>query len=126
MRNLEYIRRMKRLSKSDMAKLLGISKSHYGRLSNPNSTEKPSMDLFIRICSILNITPCVLLCDDSPNNSISLRGLLLTCEHCLLNARSTIFLEMYLSGYEWDKAREVFFNSYAKNLCKSINENTEK
>lgn len=125
MRNLEYIRRMKRLSKSDMAKLLGISKSHYGRLSNPNSTEKPSMDLFIRICSILNITPCVLLCDDNTNTK-SLRGRLLACKHCLLNTRSTIFLEMYISGYEWDKTREVLFNSYAKNLCKSINENTEK
>ena len=93
-----------KIKQSDLAERLDISNNHISAIEN--GREKPSMDLFVKICNELNVTPDYLLLgmlhmDDVPKNIID--GLRLCSEEDILLVEKFVDLLIERNNGSWNK-----------------------
>lgn len=56
-RNIAYYRRLRGLTQNELATKIGVTRSYLSHIESPNAPSHFSMDLFLRICTVLEVAP---------------------------------------------------------------------
>lgn len=117
MKNLEYIRKLQGMSRKQFSDSLGISSSHYSRLTDELNSRGASLSVLTRACQALKCSPCLILCE-SHN---SLKGKISICKYCILST-DRLTLKMFLdAGITWDDYQKMIHHgALSTNLDEKI------
>lgn len=91
------------IKQNELAEKLNISNNHLSSVEN--GREKPSLELLLNICELLNVTPDYLLLGNMHTNDISqdiLTGLRLCSEEDVLLIRNMIELLIKRNHKDWN------------------------
>ena len=91
------------IKQNELAEKLNISNNHLSSVEN--GREKPSLELLLNICELLNVTPDYLLLGNMHTNDISqdiLTGLRLCAEEDVLLIRNMIELLIKRNHKDWN------------------------
>ena len=91
------------IKQNELAEKLNISNNHLSSVEN--GREKPSLELLLNICELLNVTPDYLLLGNMHTNDISqdiLTGLRLCAEEYVLLIRNMIELLIKRNHKDWN------------------------
>lgn len=103
-KRIQLRRKELRLKQSELAEILDISNNHMSSIEN--AREKPSLDILLKICHALKVTPDYLLLVNTHANNIPqniIEGLQLCSENDIELTRKFIELLIERNQNSWNK-----------------------